>query len=142
MGGIQSDETFAMPSCHCGCIANVGRRGFIASALAASVTLPRAFAAEPTDSALADSALADSALADSALADSALIDDLVAANRILYEQGVVDGFGHVSARHDKDPSRYFRSRIMAPALVTAADIMEFDLDKNHSRRHWARIPCC
>ena len=28
-----------------------------------------------------------------------LIDDLVAANRILYRQGVVDGFGHVSVRH-------------------------------------------
>ncbi len=35
-------------------------------------------------------------------ADPALIDDLVAANRILYDQGVVDGFGHVSARHDKN----------------------------------------
>ena len=55
---------------------------------------------------------------------------MVAANRILYDQGVVDGFGHVSARHDKDPSRYLLSRSMAPALVTAADIMEFDLDSN------------
>jgi HCOMODA/2-hydroxy-3-carboxy-muconic semialdehyde decarboxylase len=57
-----------------------------------------------------------------------LIDDLVAANRILYDQGVVDGFGHVSARHDKDPNRYLLSRSMAPALVTDDDIMEFDLD--------------
>jgi HCOMODA/2-hydroxy-3-carboxy-muconic semialdehyde decarboxylase len=61
-------------------------------------------------------------------ADPALIMDLVAANRILYDQGVVDGFGHVSARHDKDPSRYLLARSMAPALVTAEDIMEFDLD--------------
>ena len=36
-------------------------------------------------------------------ADAALIDDLVAANRILYNEGFVDGFGHVSGRHDKDP---------------------------------------
>jgi HCOMODA/2-hydroxy-3-carboxy-muconic semialdehyde decarboxylase len=63
-------------------------------------------------------------------ADPALIDDIVAANHILYDQGVVDGFGHVSARHDKDPSRYLLSRSMAPALVTAGDIMEFDLDSN------------
>ena len=63
-------------------------------------------------------------------ADSELVDDLVAANRILAGQGVLDGFGHVSARHDKDPSRFLLARSMAPALVTAADIMEFDLDSN------------
>ncbi len=60
--------------------------------------------------------------------DPTLLDELVAANRILFDQGVVDGFGHVSARHDKDPNRYLLSRSMAPALVTATDIMEFDLD--------------
>jgi ribulose-5-phosphate 4-epimerase/fuculose-1-phosphate aldolase len=62
--------------------------------------------------------------------DTGLIDDLVAANRILHDQGVVDGFGHVSARHDKDPSRFLLARSMAPGLVTADDIMEFDLDGN------------
>jgi ribulose-5-phosphate 4-epimerase/fuculose-1-phosphate aldolase len=56
------------------------------------------------------------------------IDDLVAANRILSDQGVVDGFGHVSARHLEDPSRFLLARSMAPGLVTAEDIMEFDLD--------------
>ena len=34
------------------------------------------------------------------MADQAQIEDLVAANRILSDQGVVDGFGHVSARHE------------------------------------------
>jgi HCOMODA/2-hydroxy-3-carboxy-muconic semialdehyde decarboxylase len=58
----------------------------------------------------------------------ALLDDLVAANRILYDQGVVDGFGHVSVRHDKDPNRYLLARSMAPALVTVDDILEYDLD--------------
>lgn len=62
--------------------------------------------------------------------DAALLDDLVAANRILYDQGVVDGFGHVSARHDKDPNRYLLARSMAPALVTRDDIIEYDLDSN------------
>ncbi len=61
-------------------------------------------------------------------ANPALIDDIVAANRILFDQGVVDGFGHVSARHDKAPDRFLLARSMAPGLVTAADIMEFDLD--------------
>jgi ribulose-5-phosphate 4-epimerase/fuculose-1-phosphate aldolase len=59
---------------------------------------------------------------------AALVDDLVAANRILYDHGVVDAFGHVSARHDKDPSRFLLARNMAPGLVTADDIVEFDLD--------------
>jgi len=63
-------------------------------------------------------------------ADGELIGDLVAANRILADQGVLDGFGHVSARHDRDPNRFLLARSMAPALVTAADIMEFDLDSN------------
>jgi len=62
--------------------------------------------------------------------DSALIDDLVAANRILVDQGVLDGYGHVSVRHPADPQRYFMSRSIAPELVTAADVMEYDLDSN------------
>jgi ribulose-5-phosphate 4-epimerase/fuculose-1-phosphate aldolase len=61
-------------------------------------------------------------------ADSALIDDLVIANRILYNEGVVDGFGHISVRHDKAPERFLLARSMAPGLVTAADIMQFDRD--------------
>ena len=61
---------------------------------------------------------------------SALIDDLVAANRILVDQGVLDGYGHVSVRHPADPQRYLMSRSIAPELVTAADVMEYDLDSN------------
>ncbi len=62
--------------------------------------------------------------------DPALIEDLVAANRILYDQGVVDGFGHVSVRHDQRPDHFLLARSMAPGLVTAADIMQFDADGN------------
>lgn len=61
-------------------------------------------------------------------ADIGLIDDLVTANHILFDQGVVDAFGHVSVRHDKRPDRFLLSRNMAPALVAAGDILEFDLD--------------
>ena len=60
-------------------------------------------------------------------ADKQTIEDLVAANRILYAQSVLDGYGHVSARHDSNPNRFWLSRGMAPGLVTAGDIMEFDL---------------
>ncbi len=64
------------------------------------------------------------------MAQSILIEDLVAANQILSQQGVVDGFGHVSARHEVDPACFLLARSMAPGLVTADDIMEFDLDAN------------
>jgi HCOMODA/2-hydroxy-3-carboxy-muconic semialdehyde decarboxylase len=63
-----------------------------------------------------------------AIVDPALIEDLVDANHILFHLGVVDGFGHVSARHPEDHGRFFISRSMAPALVTTADIMMIDLD--------------
>jgi ribulose-5-phosphate 4-epimerase/fuculose-1-phosphate aldolase len=61
---------------------------------------------------------------------SRAIDELVAANHILFDQGVVDGFGHVSVRHPASGDRFLLARSIAPALVTAADIMEFDLDGN------------
>jgi hypothetical protein len=54
-------------------------------------------------------------------ADPALIEDLVAANRILADQGVLDGYGHVSVRHNAAPDRYLMSRSIAPELVTMAD---------------------
>src|ERR1700693_1067643 len=62
--------------------------------------------------------------------DTELIEDLVFANHILFREGVVDGFGHVSARHDRYPSRFLLARSIAPATVTADDILEFDLEAN------------
>jgi HCOMODA/2-hydroxy-3-carboxy-muconic semialdehyde decarboxylase len=56
-----------------------------------------------------------------------LLEDLAYANRILYDQGVLDAFGHISVRHDKNPSRFLLARNMAPALVTPADILEHDM---------------
>ena len=54
------------------------------------------------------------------------IQDLVIANHILADQGVLDGFGHVSVRSLKNPSHYYIARRQAPALVTREDIIEFD----------------
>lgn len=61
-------------------------------------------------------------------ASSGLIDKVVVANRILYQQGVVDGFGHVSARHEQSPDHFLLARNMAPGLVRRDDIITFDLD--------------
>ena len=58
--------------------------------------------------------------------DEALIEELVLANRILYNQGVLDGFGHVSVRDSKNPEHFWLAKSCAPALVTKAEIFEFD----------------
>ncbi len=57
-----------------------------------------------------------------------LIEDLVSANHILFKEGVVDGFGHVSMRDERDPERFLLSKSVAPATVTARDVMEFGMD--------------
>ena len=57
-----------------------------------------------------------------------LIEDLVAANRILASEGIVDAFGHVSVRHPDHADRFLLSRAKSPELVEAGDIMEFTLD--------------
>jgi len=70
---------------------------------------------------------AQQATASASLAnDPHLIEDLVYANRILYQQQVLDGFGHVSVRSDKNPDHFLMSHSMAPGLVTSKDIMKFD----------------
>lgn len=57
-----------------------------------------------------------------------LLDDLVAANRILAMQGVLDAYGHVSARSPRDAARFYMSRSLAPQLVTRDDIQEYGAD--------------
>jgi len=61
-------------------------------------------------------------------APQALIDDLVAGNHILANEMVLDGYGHISVRHPGRRDRFLLSRSLAPESVTAADIMEHDLD--------------
>jgi ribulose-5-phosphate 4-epimerase/fuculose-1-phosphate aldolase len=60
----------------------------------------------------------------------ALLEDIVIGSRILADFGVVDGFGHVSARNPTNPKHFLMSRSLAPALVATDDIMEFDEDGN------------
>ncbi|MFC6284227.1 MULTISPECIES: class II aldolase/adducin family protein [Polaromonas] len=60
--------------------------------------------------------------------DPALLEKLAIANRILYDQNVVDGFGHVSVRHDKSPEHFLLSCNRAPGLVSPEDILTYDLN--------------
>ena len=56
--------------------------------------------------------------------------EVALANRMLANEGVVDAFGHVSMRHPSNPERYLLSRSRSPALIEAADILEFTLDSD------------
>jgi len=61
-------------------------------------------------------------------ADPALIEKLATANRILFDQEVVDGFGHISVRHDKSDHHFLLSCNRAPGLVRPEDILSYDLN--------------
>ncbi len=70
-----------------------------------------------------------------------LVADVALANLILFDHDILDGFGHVSARHDKDPERFVMSRYVAPGIVTPTDIREFSLDSepvpDKGERHYS-----
>jgi HCOMODA/2-hydroxy-3-carboxy-muconic semialdehyde decarboxylase len=57
-----------------------------------------------------------------------VLEEIVTANRILAHEGVVDSFGHVSARHPDNPNHFLLSRARAPERIEADDIMEFTLE--------------
>jgi HCOMODA/2-hydroxy-3-carboxy-muconic semialdehyde decarboxylase len=60
--------------------------------------------------------------------DDAAIDDVIVASHILTNEGILDSFGHISARSTKNPDHFFIPRAMPPALVSRADIVEVGLD--------------
>jgi ribulose-5-phosphate 4-epimerase/fuculose-1-phosphate aldolase len=62
--------------------------------------------------------------------DPAVARELVAANHILAQNGVLDSFGHVSIRDPRDGGRYLQMQAMAPRDVRVGDIVTFDLDSN------------
>jgi HCOMODA/2-hydroxy-3-carboxy-muconic semialdehyde decarboxylase len=63
-------------------------------------------------------------------ADQAVIDEVVLASRILSttEAGILGAYGHVSARSRANPKHYFISTDRSPGSITAADMIENDLD--------------
>ena len=60
----------------------------------------------------------------------ALVEDLVVANRVLANHGVLDAFGHVSARSDRHPDRYVLAHFLPPELVNKDDLIEYDCNSN------------
>lgn len=60
--------------------------------------------------------------------DPAQVAELVLANHILANEGVLDAYGHVSVRDARHPDRFLLSRAAPAGTVTAADIVEYDLD--------------
>jgi len=57
------------------------------------------------------------------------LEDLVIANKIMFQLNVVDAFGHISVRDERDPkNRYLMSRHLPPGMVTAKDIATFDME--------------
>lgn len=68
-----------------------------------------------------------------------VICDLVLANHVLADLGVVDAFGHVSARRPDRPDRFLLARSMAPALVQPADILTFGPDSELVEDHGERV---
>ena len=59
---------------------------------------------------------------------AAVLDDLVYANRILFNEGVIDAFGHISVRDPQNPDRFYMTTNVAPAMATAKDILQYDLN--------------
>ena len=81
-----------------------------------------------TEQALSEALGAVAATAQRLGVEPAVVEDLVIANRILFNQGVVDAFGHASMRHPSRSDRFLQSRNLAPGMVRAEDLLEFDLD--------------
>jgi len=59
---------------------------------------------------------------------ASLLEDVAIASRVLARHQVLDAFGHVSARSDRNPDHFVMTRSLAPELATPADMMEFDSD--------------
>lgn len=60
--------------------------------------------------------------------DTSQINELVLANHILTMNGVLDAYGHVSVRSERDPTHFFLAQHIPAGTVTRDDIVEYDLD--------------
>ena len=54
--------------------------------------------------------------------DASQINELVLANRILTMNGVLDAYGHVSVRSERDPKHFFLARHIPAGVVTRATL--------------------
>jgi ribulose-5-phosphate 4-epimerase/fuculose-1-phosphate aldolase len=60
--------------------------------------------------------------------DASQINELVLANHILTMNGVLDAYGHVSVRSERDKNHFFLAQHIPAGTVTREDIIEYDLD--------------
>ncbi len=102
-----------------------GRRGFLSGS---SLLLTTALLGAAEESKANPEPAPAEPLPQEKLDKDALLADLVTANHILQDQGVVDGYGHISVRNPANPNHFFISRWLAPDLVTVKDIVELDYD--------------
>ncbi len=65
--------------------------------------------------------------------------DLVAANRILAAEDILDGFGHVSVRHPERHETFFLSSVRAAEFVSTEDMVELDLRGEPVRAEQRRL---
>ena len=61
-------------------------------------------------------------------ATSRLLAETTTAYRILVNEVVLDGFGHISVRSPAAPGRFFMPRAMPPSLVQVEDFLELDVE--------------
>ena len=53
---------------------------------------------------------------------------LITASHILDDNAVLDAYGHISVRNPEDPTKFFMSRDLPPALVASySDIVEYNV---------------
>jgi 3-hydroxy-2-methylpyridine-4,5-dicarboxylate 4-decarboxylase len=72
------------------------------------------------------------------------IEQVVLANRILANEGVLDALGHVSLRNPENATTFFQARSLSPFEVTKDDILEINLEgdvltRTSSRPYGERI---
>lgn len=67
-------------------------------------------------------------MTDNSPARQKVFEELVTATKILLNEGILDTFGHISARDPEDPESFFLAQKLAPSLITAGDMQRFNLD--------------
>lgn len=61
-------------------------------------------------------------------AQQTVFEELVTATKILLHEGILDTFGHISARDPEDPQSFFLAQKLAPSHITTGDIQRFNLE--------------
>ena len=71
--------------------------------------------------------------------ETKLIEQLVTANRILANEGIMDVFGHISVRSERDPEQFLLSVSRSPQAVRASDIQRYRRSQRQDSfiRRWA-----